>query len=106
MVIGVIALLTGKTAEIITISVFGALTLYIFSMITLILLRRKQPHLERPFKAPFYPALPVIALIIGLISFVAMTIYNFKLAIIYFIIMGICYLIFKMRSGKSEVNNR
>lgn len=50
MLIGIIALLTGKTSEIITISVFGALTLYIFSMIALLKLRRKEPGLERPLK--------------------------------------------------------
>ncbi|MGC4020724.1 MAG: hypothetical protein QM734_01670 [Cyclobacteriaceae bacterium] len=35
MLLGIVALLTGKTAEIITISVFGALTIYIISMISL-----------------------------------------------------------------------
>src|SRR5690606_32574161 len=35
MGIGILALLTGKTGEIITMSVFGALTLYIISMIAL-----------------------------------------------------------------------
>ncbi|MGZ8538303.1 MAG: ethanolamine permease, partial [Flavisolibacter sp.] len=50
MFIGIIALLTGKTGEIIIIAVFGALTLYIFSMISLLKLRKKEPDLERPFK--------------------------------------------------------
>lgn len=42
MAIGIIALLTGKTSEIITISVFGALTLYMVSMIALLHLRKKN----------------------------------------------------------------
>jgi ethanolamine permease len=63
MMIGIIALYTGKTSEIITISVFGALTLYIISMIALLKLRRKEPQLERPFRVPFYPASPIIALV-------------------------------------------
>lgn len=96
MVIGIIALLTGKTSEIITISVFGALTLYIVSMVALLQLRKKEPQLERPFKVPFYPFFPVTALIIAVISFVAMTIFNFSLAIIFFLIMIICYLAFKL----------
>jgi len=96
MAIGIIALLTGKTAEIITISVFGALTLYIISMTALLRLRKKEPDLERPFKVPFYPFFPVTAFIIAVISFVAMTIFNFKLAVIYFLLMGICYAAFKM----------
>jgi ethanolamine permease len=79
MAIGIIALLTGKTSEIITISVFGALTLYIVSMIALFQLRRKEPGLSRPFKVPFYPLLPAAALVIAVFSFVAMAIYNLKL---------------------------
>ena len=96
MAIGIIALLTGKTAEIITISVFGALTLYIVSMIALLRLRKKEPQLDRPFKVPMYPAFPVIALVIAVASFVAMTIYNPKLALIYFLLIGICYGCFKL----------
>jgi len=96
MGIGIIALLTGKTSDIITISVFGALTLYIISMITMLQLRKKEPDLERPFKVPMYPAFPIIALIIALISFVAMTIYNSQQAFIYLFIMGICYIGFKL----------
>ena len=96
MVIGIIALLTGKTSEIITISVFGALTLYIISMISLLQLRKHEPQMTRPFKVPWYPLFPVVALIIAIISFVAMTIFNAELAIIYFVLMGICYLGFKL----------
>jgi ethanolamine permease len=96
MVIGILALLTGKTADIITLSVFGALTLYIISMVTLLRLRKKEPDMPRPFKVPFFPAFPVIALIIAVISFVAMVYYNTKLALLYFLIVGICYGIFKI----------
>jgi ethanolamine permease len=96
MVIGIIALLTGKTPEIITISVFGALTLYIISMISLLQLRKKETQMIRPFKVPMYPLFPVTALIIAIISFVAMTIFNPELAIIYFVLMGVCFLLFKL----------
>ena len=96
LVIGIIALLTGKTAEIITISVFGALTLYIISMISQMQLRKKEPQLERPFKVPMYPLFPITALIIAIISFVAMTIFNKELAFVYFVIMIVCYIAFKL----------
>lgn len=103
MAIGIIALLTGKTAEIITISVFGALTLYIVSMIALLRLRKKEPQLNRPFKVPLYPAFPVVALVIAIVSFAAMTIYSWKPALIYFLLMAVCYIAFKLfktESGK------
>ena len=100
MIIGVIALFTGKTAEIITISVFGALTLYIVSMIVLLQLRKKEPGLQRPFKVPMYPVFPVIALTIAVASLVAMTIYNLRLALVYFLLMGLCFVAFKIFQEK------
>ncbi|MBC7829183.1 MAG: ethanolamine permease [Chitinophagaceae bacterium] len=106
MIIGVIALLTGKTAEIITISVFGALTLYIISMITLLKLRKKEPQLNRPFKVPFYPVFPITALVIATISFVAMTIYNTKLSLIYILLMAVAFGIFKFFRKGSSINNQ
>ena len=96
MVIGIIALLTGKTAEIITISVFGALTLYIISMVSLLQLRKKEAQMVRPFKVPMYPLFPVTALVIAIVSFVAMTIFNLQLAMIYLVIMGVCFALFKL----------
>jgi ethanolamine permease len=96
MLIGIIALLTGRTADIITLSVFGALTLYIISMVAIIRLRKIAPDMPRPFKVPFFPAFPVIALTIAVISFVAMCIYYVKLAAIYFSIMIFSYIIFKL----------
>ncbi len=91
MAIGILALLTGKTAEIITIACFGALSLYIISMITLFRLRKQEPDLERPFKVPFYPVFPTIALVIATIALVAITIYNLTLALIYFGILLLSY---------------
>lgn len=96
MVIGIIALLSGKTAEIIIISVFGALTLYIISMISVMVLRKNSPEMARPFKTPVYPLFPIIALIISFVSFIAMMIYNLKLGLIYSgIVLGI-FLLYKI----------
>jgi len=106
MLIGIIALLTGKTAEIITISVFGALTLYIVSMIALLKLRKKEPALERPFKVPMYPVFPFVALVIAIVSIVAMTIYNLKLALVYFLLIGLCFLVFKMFGEKRSISDK
>ena len=96
MGIGIIALYTGKTGDIITIACFGALSLYIISMVSMLALRRKEPDLERPFKVPFYPFSPIIALIIAAVAFVAMTVYNLKLAGIYFAILAVSFLWFKL----------
>lgn len=60
------------TANIITMSVFGALVMYIMSMLSLLKLRQREPNLERPFRAPFYPLFPLIALSIASVSLVTM----------------------------------
>ena len=94
MGIGILALLTGKTAEIITIAVFGALFLYFFSMISLIKLRMIEPELPRPFKVPFYPLFPYTALIITLVALIAMIVFNLVLFLLFFSIMLISVFIF------------
>lgn len=94
MVVGIIALTTGKTSEIITIACFGALSLYIISMIALFSLRVREPELERPFKVPLYPIFPGVALVIATVALIAVIIYNVTLALIYFSILGLSYLWF------------
>ncbi len=101
MGLGILALLTGKTGEIITIAVFGALTLYVISMLSLIQLRKKEPHLVRPFRVPLYPIFPLVALGIAAFSFVAMAIFNLKLAGLYFLIIGVSYGIFKVWNSRN-----
>ena len=48
MAFGLAALSTGRTAQIITLSVFGALGLYVISMISLFVLRAREPELRAP----------------------------------------------------------
>ena len=98
MVIGIIALFSGRTGDIITISVFGALTLYIVSMLSVLKLRKSAPELERPFKVPFFPLTPIIALVIAVVSLVAVIYYNLYLAGIYVLIMAVSFVWFKIAS--------
>ncbi len=92
MVVGIIALFTGQTGDIITIACFGAIVLYIFAMISILVLRKKEPLLHRPFKTPLYPWFPVIALIIASLSLIAMCTLNVMLAIIFFGILALSYI--------------
>lgn len=94
MVVGVIALLSGRTDEIITISVLGALTLYVISMVSCIALRRREPELERPFRVPWYPVFPLVALVIALVCLIALVTLYVKLSVIYFSILLVSYIWF------------
>lgn len=102
MVVGIIALMTGKTGEIITIACFGALTLYIISMISFFVLRKKEPDMERPFKVLFYPIFPALALIIASVSMVAMSYYNLQLALIFAALMAGSFILYKLVYAKKS----
>lgn len=102
MCVGIIALLTGRTGEIITISCFGALSLYILATVTLLALRKKEPGLERPFKVPFYPYFPIIALVIAGVALVAMITLNIKLSLIYFSLLVLGYFWFKYFTKRTD----
>lgn len=105
MGIGILALLTGKTAEIITIACFGALTMYIVSMLAFFKLRANEPELERPFKVPMYPLFPAVALIIASVALVAMTIYNLEIAGVYVGLLAIAYLYYLIAVPKNKPTN-
>jgi ethanolamine permease len=97
-----VALVTGKTGEIITLSVFGALSLYIISMVTVLVLRKVEPELPRPFRSPYYPTFPIVALLIALIALVAMAIYNPGVGLVFVLIMAGCFGIFRIRKSASS----
>ncbi len=59
------------TASIVTMSALGAIVMYITSLASLFRLRRREPRLERPFRTPAYPVFPGIALVLALVSLVA-----------------------------------
>jgi ethanolamine permease len=63
-------------------------------MISLLLLRKKEPGLPRPFRVALYPLFPLLALCIAIISIVAMFIFNLYLGIIYFSILLISFLLY------------
>lgn len=77
------------TASIVTMSVFGALTMYIMSMLSLFRLRKSEPNLERPFRAPLYPFAPAFALGMAMIAFAALVYYNIQIFIIYAVTMTV-----------------
>lgn len=95
MFVGIGALLTGKTGEIITIACFGAISLYILSLITFFVLRKNEPNLNRPFKAHFYPYAQAFALVVAIVSFISMMIFNLQLGLIYLGILAASYVWYK-----------
>ncbi|MFT8718180.1 ethanolamine permease [Acetobacter sp.] len=90
------------TSTLVTMSVFGALTMYIFSMISLFVLRRKEPELPRSYRAPFYPVLPAIALSCAIVALIAVIFYNQTIFLIYVGFVSILSLFFMMTATKKK----
>ncbi len=79
------------TANIVTMSVFGAIVMYILSMASLFRLRIKTPSLDRPFHAPLYPVFPAFALVASLICLMTMVYFNRLMAAMFVGLMAIGY---------------
>ena len=84
------------TANLITMSVFGAIVMYIVSMLSLFALRKKEPFLDRPFAAVAYPIFPAIALGLATISLLTMIYFNPQLTVVFFGLMALGYVYFNM----------
>ena len=88
---------SGLTATMITISVFGSVALYILSLISLFILRQKEPELNRPFKVS-YPLIPAISLLLAFFCLYCVIFYNvpalkwvaltYIVALVYYFIWG------------------
>ena len=88
------------TANIVTMSVFGAIVMYIISMASLFKLRRSEPHLPRPFSAPVFPLFPAFALSAAVVCLLTMIYFNPLVAGLFVALMAIGYVYFLSRSGR------
>lgn len=76
------------TANIVTMSVFGAILMYIISMLALFRLRRTGADLHRTYKAPLYPFFPAFALICSVLCMGSMLYYNRLVALVFVGLLG------------------
>jgi ethanolamine permease len=94
------------TANIVTMSVFGAIVMYIVSMASLFKLRRSEPRLARPFAAPLYPWFPAFALLAAVVCLATMAVFNALVAAL-FVVLGLLgygyYLTTATRRGEALV---
>jgi ethanolamine permease len=100
MIIGLLSLFTGTTDKVIIISALGAVAMYCISMISLFRLR-KQPTHQPSFKTPLYPWFPAIALLLSIVSLIAIIYYNIILSVIFFGGLIVAYSLFRL-TGKNK----
>jgi ethanolamine permease len=90
------------TANIVTMSVFGAILMYGISMLALFKLRRSQPDLPRPYRAPFYPLFPLIALVCAAVAMASMVWFNWQIACLFVGILAVGFVYFALTHGNRE----
>ncbi|MEI2440659.1 ethanolamine permease [Priestia megaterium] len=103
----------------IILSVFGAMMMYCISLVSLFILRKKEPNLSRPFKVN-YPVVPSIALVLGILCLYSiikysvlttnLMLFGVSLPLIYvilgiFLLSIIYYVFYGSRQLKKEAAN-
>ena len=104
-VVGMVALATGKTGDIILLAIFGALTLYIASTMALFRLRKTEPDLHRPYRTPLFPVVPAVSLVLSLIAMAAMIYSRPELFAIYAAIMIIGSALWLVFGGSPKITH-
>lgn len=92
--VGYIALFSGTTSEIIILSALGAIVMYIISLLCLFQLRRTEPELDRPFRVPGYPVVPIVALVLSVVCLGAIMYYNPWLSLLFVGLLGASLVLF------------
>ncbi|RYE66778.1 MAG: amino acid permease, partial [Oxalobacteraceae bacterium] len=105
-VFGIIALLSFDTSKLVILSTIGAVVVYIISMLALFRLRQTQPALPRSFKAPLYPYVPALALLLAVVTLIAMIYFYNWLSFLFFIglvvLAGVFYVSGRYQKVKQE----
>jgi ethanolamine permease len=81
-VIGFALALTGDGATLINIAVFGATISYVLMMLSHIVLRQREPDLERPYRTPGGVLTSGVALVLGVLAVIATFIVDIRAALI------------------------
>jgi len=74
-------------------------------MLSLFKLRKSEPNLERTFRAPGYPIVPGIALVLAVVCLVAMAWFNAVIGLIFLGFMAIGFVYFLL-TGHQRANAR
>lgn len=93
-IIGLMLVALFDADNLILISTFGALISYIAMNVSVIVLRRREPNLERSYKTPLYPFTPVVSIILAVIALFSSFFTNvtfFAISLVIFVVAVVYY---------------
>jgi len=70
--------LSGKYSDLLVYSTFASLLFYILTILAVVILRKKDPDVDRPYKLKGYPFIPVLYCLITLFICIDLVIYDWK----------------------------
>ncbi|MBX0322656.1 APC family permease [Halomicroarcula sp. F13] len=86
-------------------SLFSLLGFVIVNL-SVVRLRRQQPDLRRPFEVPFYPATPVLGIVLNLLLGAFISFQTWALAVGWLVVGAVVYLLLSRRRGEPGVPTR
>jgi APA family basic amino acid/polyamine antiporter len=92
--------LSGKYGDLLDYVMFAVILFYILTLIGLFILRKKWPHVERPYKAFGYPVIPAIYILLALAFLINLLIVkpNFAVGSLAIVLLGVpVYYAWKMK---------
>jgi APA family basic amino acid/polyamine antiporter len=98
--------LSGSYNQLLAYVIFAALLFYVLTMTGIFVLRKRQPNLERPYKAFGYPVLTAIYILIAICIMIALLIYkpDFSLRGLLIVLIGVpVYFFWHKRHPKVSV---
>lgn len=96
--------LSGKFDTLTSLTIFTIWIFYVLTFVGLIKLRKDKPNLERPYKVPLYPVIPLISIIGGLFVIVSQLFTNTLLSVGGLIVTAIGLPIYIVMSRKQKNN--
>jgi APA family basic amino acid/polyamine antiporter len=100
LAVGLIFIGKETSGRLLDIATFYFVFAYALGFASLLMLRKKEPELERPFKVPFYPVIPVLMLVLS-IAFLIGAIYSDSQNSLYaVIILVLTYPVYRLTKTK------
>lgn len=97
--VGTAAVFSPRTDELITAAVLGAVVVYLVSMAALFRLRRRDPAMPRPFRAPGFPVVPGVAMALSGVALLAVVTSAPRVGVAFFAGMGVLGALWSRRRG-------
>jgi basic amino acid/polyamine antiporter, APA family len=78
---------------------FGTLVAFSVVAISLIVLRRRRPDLERPFKVPLYPVVPILTVIVCVYVLTSLRPITWLICVSWLVIVFVFYLLYGRKNA-------